>query len=153
MELQAVLEIFRTAEVGFPTEAVQQAISRREEITPHLLAILENTIANAAAINEEGGRMEHLFAMFLLAQFREPLAWPLVIRLASLPGPVVDGLCGDFIPEDLHRVLASVFDGNLGLLYPLIVNRSADDYVRGAAIQSLATMVVHGIVPRETVVP
>jgi len=36
-----------------------------------------------------------------LAQFRETSAYPLVVRFASLPGDILDSLCGDFITEDL----------------------------------------------------
>ena len=51
----------------------------------------------AAELDAEGGYMAHLYAMFLLAQFREARAYPLVVRFASLPGDLLDSLCGDFI--------------------------------------------------------
>lgn len=41
--------------------------------------------------------MAYLYGMFLLAQFRETRAYPLVVRFASLPGDLLDSLCGDFI--------------------------------------------------------
>lgn len=56
----------------------------------------------------EGDYMAHLYAMFLLAQFRETRAYSLVVRFASLQGNLLYSLCGDFITEDLGRVLASV---------------------------------------------
>lgn len=44
--------------------------------------------------------MAHLFAMFMLAQFREPRAYPLVVRLALLLGDLQYSLCGDFITSE-----------------------------------------------------
>ena len=46
------------------------------------------------AIDAEGGYVAHLYVMFLLAQFRETRAYPLVIRFALLS-------------EDTHRRLVS----------------------------------------------
>jgi hypothetical protein len=85
--------------------------------------------------------MAHLYAMFLLAQFRETRAYPLVLRLASLPGDLLDSLCGDFITEDLGRVLASVCGGDVAGIQSLIENEDTDEWVRGAALSSLVTLV------------
>ena len=38
----------------------------------------------------------HFYAMFLLAQFREVRAYPLMVRIALLPEKEVDELLGDF---------------------------------------------------------
>ena len=116
--------------------AVEAAVARREEVTPELLRILEETIDRAAEIAAEGDYMAHLYAMFLLAQFRETRAYPLVVRLASLPGDLLDSLCGDFITESLGQVLASVCGGDLAGIQSLIENESADQWVRGAALHS-----------------
>ena len=53
---------------------------RQEEVTPELLRVLQDTVNRAAQLDAEGDYMAHLYAMFLLAQFRETRAYPLVVR-------------------------------------------------------------------------
>jgi hypothetical protein len=96
--------------------------------------------------------MAHLYAMFLLAQFRETRAYPLVVRFASLPGDLLDSLCGDFITEDLGRVLASVCGGDIEGIQSVIENEEADEWVRGAALGSLVTLVAVGQKSRDEIV-
>src|SRR5215467_11658753 len=85
-------------------------------------------------------------------QFRETRAYPLVVRFASLPGDLLDSLCGDFITEDLGQVLASVCGGELAGIQSLIENEAADEWVRGAALSSLVTLVATGQKTRDEIV-
>jgi len=96
--------------------------------------------------------MAHLYAMFLLAQFREVRAYPIMIRFASLPGEILDSLCGDFIAENLGQVLASVCGGDLSGIQSVIENEETDEWVRGAALSSLVTLVATGQKSREEIV-
>jgi hypothetical protein len=109
-------------------------VARREEVTPALLRILDDTVDRAAQLEADGDYMAHLYAMFLLAQFRETRAYPLVVRFASLPGDLLDSLCGDFITEHLGQVLASVCGGELAGIQSLIESEATDEWVRGAAL-------------------
>jgi len=103
-----ILHHFERVSGKFPRAAIEAAVARREEITPLLLHVLEDTILRADEISYEDDYMAHLYAIFLLAQFRETRAYPLVVRFALLPGDLPDSLSGDFITHDLGRVLASV---------------------------------------------
>lgn len=144
MEIIDILHEIERATGRFARPAVEAAVMRREEITPELLRVLEDTVDRAVQRDAEGDYMAHLYAMFLLAQFRETRAYPLVARFASLPGDLLDSLCGDFITEDLGRVLASVCGGDLAGIQSLIENEGADEWVRGAALSSLVTLVAAG---------
>jgi len=149
-----IAEILRQLEEftgEFPRAAVEEAVARREEITPEFLRILEDTVNRATQGGVESDSMAHLYAMFLLAQFREPRAYPRVVCLASLPADVVGLLCGDFITEDLGRVLASVCGGDLVGIQCLIENEAADEFVRGAALSSLVTLVASSQKSREEI--
>lgn len=70
MEIAEILHEFEWFSGSFPQAAVEAAVARREEITPELLRILEDTIDRAAQLDAQGPYIAHLFAMFLLAQFR-----------------------------------------------------------------------------------
>ena len=92
METAEILHQFERATGKFARAAVEAAVARREEITPELLRVLEETVERAPQLDAEGDYMVHLYAMFLLAQFRESRAYPLVVRFASLPGDILDSL-------------------------------------------------------------
>jgi hypothetical protein len=109
-------------------------------------------VDRAAQIDAEGDCMPHLYAMLLLAQFRETRAYPLVVRFALLPGDVQYSLSGDFITESLGQVLASVCGGDLAGIQSLIENESADEWARGAALSGLVTLVASGQKSRDEIV-
>ena len=152
MEIAEIMHQFESATAKFPRAAVEAAVARREEITPELLRILQETVDRAAQLDAEGDYMAHLYAMFLLAQFRETRAYPLMVRFASLPSDLLDSLCGDFITEDLGQVLASVCGGELAGIQSLIENEATDQWVRGAALSSLVTLVAAGQKSRDEIV-
>jgi hypothetical protein len=64
----------------FPRRALQEAVAQREGITPELLRILRETQENIREIAQQEDYMAHIYAMFLLAQFREPRAYPLLVE-------------------------------------------------------------------------
>jgi hypothetical protein len=152
METVEILHQFERLNGKFARAAVEAAVAQREEITPELLRILGDTIDRAAQLDAERDYMAHLYAMFLLAQFRETRAYPLVVRFASLPGDLLESLCGDFIAEDLGQVLASVCGGELAGIESLIENEATNEWVRGAALSSLVTLVAAGQKSRDEVV-
>ena len=152
MEIAEILHQLERATGKFPRAAVEAAVACREEIIPEFLRILQDVVDRAAQLDAEGDYMAHLYAMFLLAQFREPRAYPLVVRLALLPGDLQYSLCGDFITSDLGQVLASVCGGELGGIQSVIENEDADEWARGAALSSLVTLVAAGQKTREEIV-
>ena len=90
--------------------------------------------------------------MLLLAQFRETRAYPLVLRIASLPAETLETLLDDFMTEGLERVLASVCGGDLSGIKSLIENRDVNEWVRGAAQSSLVVLVASGRYSRDETV-
>jgi hypothetical protein len=152
MEIAEILQQFERMTGRFPRAAVEAAVAHREEIIPELLRILEETVERAAELAAESDYMAHLYAMFLLAQFRETRAYSLVVRFASLPSDLLDSLADTFITENLGQVLASVCGGDLEGIQSLIENANAEEYARGAAVGSLVTLVATGQKSREEIV-
>jgi len=153
MEVFEIIERFEWFDGKFEREAVEAAIARREEVIPELLQVLEEIAdpEQARQLDVEGDYMAHLYAMFLLAQFRETRAYPLVARIALLPGDLLDSLFSDFITENLGNVLASVCGGDLGGIESIIESADADEWVRGAALAGLVTLVAAGVKSREEI--
>jgi hypothetical protein len=153
MTIPEILRQFQRPVQPFPLAEMRAAAKQREEITPELLRILEDAIDRAEELAEDESYMPHLYALYLLAQFRETRAYPLVIRLASLPSETLDLLVGEsFVTESLGRILVSVSGGDIAPIQHLIEDEQAGDYVRMAAIGSLTILVGTGDKSREEIV-
>jgi hypothetical protein len=150
-KIEILRQLARVSET-FPRAAVEAAVAQREEITPDLLRILEDAVDRAPELDADCDYIGHLYAMFLLAQFRETRAYPLVVRFLSLPGDLLDSLGGDFVTEFAGRVLASVCGGELAGIQSLIENEAVDEWVRVAALTSLVTLVAVEQKRREEIV-
>jgi hypothetical protein len=151
MEVQGILQQFATTTGTFPREAVAQAIAQREAITPELLRILAEAQHNIAHLIESDS-IAHIYAMYLLAQFREPRAYPLIVEFFSIPGDIALDTTRDVATEDLGRILASVSCGDIRLMTALIENEHANEYVRVAALRGLVTLVACGEQSRDDIV-
>lgn len=136
----------------FPLETLQYVVTRKDEIIPELLDILDYTCANAEELAEQEDYLAHIYAMFLLAQFREPRAYSKIFELIKKPGDIPYHLLGDVITGDLSKLLASVCDGDTELIKQLIEDDSIEDkYVRGNAIKALVVLVANGIKSRDEI--
>lgn len=136
----------------FPMEAMKAAVEQRESIKPELLRVLESVAVAPAEWAERKDCMLHTFATYLLAQFRETAAYPLLVRIVGAPGEIPFELFGDTITEALSRIFASVYDGNPGLLQGLVENEQVDEYVRSAVLDTFLVLEHNGLMPRESVV-
>ncbi len=134
-----------------PREALRAADARREEITDRLLGALETGLA---APSDASGETCQLFchALYLLAKWREPRAFPFVIRWLSLPDEAAFDLAGDVPTAAGSRILASVCGGDRPEIRALVENREANEYCRGQALESLAILAAWGELPRESVI-
>jgi len=128
----------------FPRAALEEAIKRQDEITPILLDILEDIVANTENFVEKESYMLHLFGMYLLAQFREKRAFPKIIDLISLPPEDVESLLGDTMTGGLSSILFSTYDGQFHLLQRVIEDPAVNEYVRGAALYTLGKLYSEG---------
>lgn len=150
MQLEEILKELEYNRGYFPTEAVQQAVAHREEITPHLLEIMEDILANGEArLDEEEEYFAHIYAVHLLAQFRESRAYPLVLQLIRLS----DDLTTDLFSEDssaiFGRALASTCDGDVEPIKKLIEDAEVEEFAKWGCMTALVVMVNMGTLSRE----
>ena len=146
VRLPEFLRPLATVTRPFPREAAAEAIARREESTPFLLAALERTVSDPeAAVAEEDG-MLHYFALYLLAQFRERRAYGAAVKIAR--HRLVEDLLGDTVTEGLGAILASVSRGDPGSIQSLVEDENAYEYARGAGIEALGGLCRNGLWPR-----
>ena len=152
--MMTVAEILKRLEPytgKFPKKAMRAAIEQREAITPELLRVLETVAENPAEFAKRQNYMVHLFGMFLLAQFRETRAYPILVKIFSAPGETPFDLAGDTVTEGLAQIFASVYDGNPAPLQGLVESEEVNEYVRSAALNTFLVLEKTGVLPRETV--
>jgi hypothetical protein len=133
----------------FPRSALKEAIANRQEITPALLHIVKEAKENPQRLLNEERYMAHLYAIYLLAQFREKRAYPLIVDFFSIPGEITLHLTGSMVTEALCRILASVSDGDTSLMKSLVEDAHAHRYVRNAGLRGLVTLWAEGALSRD----
>lgn len=152
MELQEIAGQLERFDGAFPLEAVEAAIANPEAVTPQLLRMLEYTVQNMEVVANDESYMGHLYAMFLLAQFREPQAYPYFIQIMSAPSDIVGGTLGDTLTDSGDQLLASVYDGDIEPLKRLVENAEADEFARAVALDAMRILVVKGVETREEII-
>lgn len=152
MEVDEIIAELSNYNGTFPREALVSAIAKRDEIIAELLMILERDTENIEALVGQDEYMAHIYAMFLLAQFREIRAYPIIYKFFSVPGEISSDATGDLVTEFLPQILASVSCGDISLIMQLAENRTANKFVRMSALSSLLVLVNSGELIRENVV-
>lgn len=135
---------------AFPKEAVLAAINQKSLIIPKLLTFLGYAIDKKSDL--DNNYIGHLFSLFLLSQFQEKKAFPLIMKLARLEENELDALIGDCITEDLHRFIAATYDGNLSTIKSLIEDVEVNEWSRKAGLKSLVVLAKMGRIEKGDVV-
>ena len=152
MDTEHIVSQLERLDGTFPVDVIQFALENREAVTPLLLKILEQSTDGVDRILGEENFFGHIYAMFLLAQFREKEAYPLVANFFLLPEETTWELAGDIVTEDLGRILASVSCGQTDILRKIIEDSNLDELVRAAAIDSLLVLLAVDEIRREDLV-
>ncbi len=137
----------------FPEAAMKAAVEQREAITPELLRALEEVAADPPLFADRAkDNMLHTFALYLLAEFRERRAFPIIIRLISGPAKAVDDLLGDTVTEGLSCILASTYDGNLEALISVVLQHDAYPFVRSSVADAITLLYHESIISRDQMI-
>ena len=148
-KISEILEAFRVFDGVYKREEIDAAIGLKEEITPHLIKILENLLADPNAYIENNDLYDHTYALMLLGYFKEPKAHKVIIDIFSLQPDLPYNLFGDLITEDLPIILLNTCNGSTELISSLILKKEADEFCRASASQALAYAVIEGYTTRE----
>lgn len=151
MDVEEILAQLERNHSQVPLIALEEAAALREEMIPRLLGVLEELARDPAPFLGDQDRNLHVYAMYLLAQFREPRAYPLLVKIFSAPGEIAFDLAGDVVTQDLPSILASVADGDPSGMIKLIENEEANEYVRSVALDGLVTLMAVGTLSRDDV--
>jgi hypothetical protein len=145
-EILAGLDIY---DGKYKREQIEAALNQKEEIIPHLIAILEKVRDNPEKYTGDSDHHAHVYALMLLGHWRETKAHQVIVDLSSLPDPFPYDLFGDIITEDLSIILLRTCGGSVEKIKELVTNKNADEYSRGSGITAIAYAVVEGTITRE----
>jgi hypothetical protein len=140
-DIKEIIEKIETYNGVFPREELQILIDRREDATPFLLAALSDREKLYERLEAEEDYVLPFYALFLLAQFREIRAYPLVYEVFSYDAEMVDELWGDLITSGLGNILASVCGGDVSLINQLILRDDVDEWARSAGLTAWLCLV------------
>lgn len=127
----------------FPRSAIAFANEHRDEVAPFLIESLSRMATNPSIAND-GEYVLHLYAMHLLASWRETRAYAPLAALGHHSYDVLEIVMGDTITESYGRCLASVCDGSIELLQSLFEDTQASHWARHAALDAWMVRVFEG---------
>jgi len=152
MTIDEIIHSFHCIEKKkFPLEALNEGIDKQEELTPFLLAYIQKSPSALDALYNEKKSKQTLsfmweFSMYLLAQFREKQAYPLIIKFFSDDDQeMVKMVASDFTTETLPSVLASTFNGDTEALFTGIKDSNIDPFIRSSFLKTTTILILQGI--------
>ncbi|WP_404451934.1 DUF1186 domain-containing protein [Virgibacillus necropolis] len=135
----------------FKRKELEEIINRKDEAIPELLDIVQDVSKNYQKYISNEDYFGHIYAYYLLSQFRVKELYPVLIRMLKLPEEDIDYLLGSVLTEGTSRMLASVFDGDIQPIKEIIENENLYEYARGQAIRALTVLVFNDKLRREDV--
>jgi hypothetical protein len=151
-EVARILSALERYEGTYPREALNAALAHRKEITPHLIAILEQVRDDPQRYIDDPDYTAYMYALELLVYLQERRTHQVIIDLFSLPNDLPHALFGDLVTEGLPLVLLATCGGSVDRIVALLRDYDADEYGRSAAARALTHAVAEGVVPREDVI-
>jgi len=150
--MKSLLEKISYNDGEFPRRELEEIISRKEEAIPELLNILQDVSDHPEKYSEQPNYFGHIYAFYLLAQFRVKELNPLFFRILKMPGEMLEQLLGDFLTEAGGRVIATNYDGNIEPLKEMIEDEKVYSYARGQFVSALTILVLNNQIEREVVI-
>jgi len=148
--IKDILKSFEKYDGIYKRQEMEDAVNLKQEITPHLLAILDKVIAEPKKCLEND-YYSHLYALTLLVHFKEPKAHEKIVKIALLEDKLPDDILGDTITEGLDDYLYCTCDGNVQSIIAIILNKEAYEYSRTSAMSALNLCVAANYISREKV--
>lgn len=155
MDLQDILKEFDVSRRYFPHKAVKAAVAQQERLTPLLLEDLENTCNQAETLSALSGAKlpyRHLFALYLLSQFREEKAFPKIVSFFSLSSSHLASLASPLPAEFPGRALASTCGADAALLCAVAADEACPAPLRGQALEAIKILVAEDDLHRDEAV-
>jgi len=154
MKKHDVIESLREFSSDLPRAALKEIQENCVEYIPELLISLEYVYTNAEALyKNRSNYFMHMYAMYLLSEFREKQAFPYLIKLLHLPSDQLDFITGDTLTDGYARMLLSTYSSEYQLaLLEVIENPDLHEWARSAAIDAYELLYREGFISRAEIV-
>ena len=152
MDIADVFDEIRWGGTEFPRAQLEQLLAEPAATRKLTLAVMEEWLAKIEGGEHDPDDQGTFFAMFLLAELREPKAYPLFLELLRFPNAGDDDILGDVQTQYMHKFLAAVAGGDTKGLLALAGNQEADEFSRAAAASALLVQLNAGEHSRDEVI-
>ena len=148
--MKELIEKLYDNENKFNYETVKEIKKNKGKVNSYLLEELSKNIENYNS--EKGFPIFVDYALFLLAEFKEKKAFPLILKMLSIPH--LDGfdVLGDGVMEKLSSIMVSVFDGDFKGLNEIIENKDIDSYIRNSALETYVYFYQNNLVDKKDLI-
>ena len=148
--MKELIEKLYDNENKFNYETVKKIKKNKGKVNSYLLEELSKNIENYNS--EKGFPIFVDYALFLLAEFKEKKAFPLILKMLSIPN--LDGfdVLGDGVMEKLSSIMVSVFDGDFLGLNEIIENKDIDSYIRNSALETYVYFYQNNLVDKKDLI-
>lgn len=144
--IEDILGDFTGFTLQFPIDAVMAAVERKLEITPKLLKILKDSVDHFDDVDN----FSHVYAMFLLAEFKEKQAFPIMLEFILKADDNFHELLTDSIECYIHNIMASVFDGNLDAIKRIIEDSKCNLWALEFCLDTILVLSQQKVLNKET---
>ncbi|KAA0122615.1 DUF1186 domain-containing protein [Methylobacterium sp. P1-11] len=129
-----------------PKAALREALKHPAAVAEATLPLLEAAADGRELAPEETNLL--FWGLHVLAHARDTRALAPLLRLLRHDEETLDAILGDAVTATLARVVASLFDGDPQPLFRLILDSTADDYVRMALLSACTFLTLEGRIDR-----
>jgi hypothetical protein len=148
---QILYELDRWDEEEVPSELLLAAVDEQTEITPDLIAAIEDATKNPATFLNDPSHQLYYWAIYLLAHFNATEAFPAVLEFFKLNGADFAPIVSDIIDEDGAMILANLCGGKIEPLCEILRDPQAPEPNRCAVTVALGFLCVWGELDRARV--
>lgn len=130
---KSIEEIFsgiRYNEGRLPKEELQELINRESETRIFLVEYMRDFKENHKIALEDMSYFGHIYATYLLAQFKEKDFYDIYLDLLEIPNSIALALFDDSIIEHGGRIIASVYTGDDTRLIEIIQSDIVDKEIK-----------------------
>ena len=147
---QVMLDLEAETEL-FPIDAIRLVQKHPWLFIPRLIETIDNAMFYIEAGEARDGEA-HVFALYLLTEFRAREAWPAIRRVLLLPDEAASFVFGSAAFDDFDRILAVFAAGHIEILDELLSHPDLDPFVRIEVMESFFFLVRDGHMTRDEAV-
>jgi len=135
----------------FPIETIEKIRLAKGEYIDDLIDSIRYATENAKALYESKSKyFLHVYAIYLLAEFREKKAFPVIADFVELDQKLFEFLTEErMVTDNLAIILASTYNGDQQRLTQIIENKEASEYVRSCALDACELLVCEQLIEKK----